>query len=233
VLSKRPIGLKTIKHQNHRVWTSKRITKNRDIETIGHHLDEMWTRLSKLTSAFIGSKKGGSLSRSPTKNAPINDLQDENDNDVTPQKVSPPPSPPQIPSPQANANILYTKEAFTVDPITGERIEADTADSEDTLNLQTILLPSSSFPPNAKSFSVSYNKGLLDGWVKQPSPCCAAASVAGAYNGLMDLTREEAGSKGHMDVLPLMADLLKEQVRRELGAVRTFIITINDSRFTK
>ena len=42
-------------------------------------------------------------------------------------------------------------------------------------------------PANAASvrnFSVSYNELLLKSWVKQPSPCCAAASVAGCLNFL-------------------------------------------------
>lgn len=36
-----------------------------------------------------------------------------------------------------------------------------------------------------------HHTGLFDGWVKQPSPCCGAASIAGAYNALHGLHRSD------------------------------------------
>ena len=188
-----------------------------------------WFALKGLSTLFaLNSKKRNPLAKSPTKNAPISLSHDQED-EVTPIKTSPPASPTISDTPQQqiqqsdesqkkkdrdekNKNILYAKEAFRIDAKTGERIEADTDDAENSLNLNSILLPDDQFPSDAKSFAVSYNKSLFDGWVKQPSPCCAAASVAGAYNGLLDLKREDDGSKGHLDVLPLMADMLKEQL---------------------
>lgn len=61
-------------------------------------------------------------------------------------KVSLDPPPPRPPSPDGkvhpnNDNVLYSKEAFKVDPITGEKIEADTDDQEDAVSLEKILLP--------------------------------------------------------------------------------------------
>ena len=41
-----------------------------------------------------------------------------------------------------------------------------------------------------------YNKSALDGWVKQHSPACAAASVAGAWNTLLNRHREHEEVKG-------------------------------------
>jgi hypothetical protein len=35
------------------------------------------------------------------------------------------------------------------------------------------------------NFVTYFSPALLDGWVKQSSPACAAASTAGAWNGLM------------------------------------------------
>lgn len=84
-----------------------------------------------------------------------------------------------------------------------QEVEADTADAEGAGDLNSILLPGGSLPKNVRQFSVSYKKSALDGyvapttpgaargahllplcarWVKQHSPACAAASIAGAWN---------------------------------------------------
>lgn len=56
-------------------------------------------------------------------------------------------------------------------------IEQDTIECEDIPNLFEFLLPGDISLYD--QFSLSYNKKLFAGWVKQPSPCCGAASVAG------------------------------------------------------
>lgn len=58
-----------------------------------------------------------------------------------------------------------------------DEIEADTADAEDGLDLRELLLPNGSFPACRDRFSVSVSRAALSGWVKQPSPCCCAASL--------------------------------------------------------
>ena len=45
------------------------------------------------------------------------------------------------PPTSSGVNVLYSQEAFKVDPVTGEKIEADTADAEDAVELSKILLP--------------------------------------------------------------------------------------------
>ncbi|CAM9664271.1 unnamed protein product, partial [Ectocarpus sp. 8 AP-2014] len=57
----------------------------------------------------------------------------------------------------------------------GERVEADTEEPEDVSDLNTLLLPSGALHLDVERFSVSYSGALLTGWVKQGSPCCAAA----------------------------------------------------------
>lgn len=128
------------------------------------------------------------------------------------EKGTNPPTPDGKVHPGSDPNVLYKQEAFKVDPVTGERIEADTADSEDAVPLSRILLPDDSFPTEVSCFSVSYSKALLNAWVKQPSPCCGAASVAGAVNCLRGFTRDSPEAIGHLDVLPLMAGMLEEQM---------------------
>ena len=68
------------------------------------------------------------------------------------------------------------------------------------VDLNSLLLPDGQWPQGSR-FAVSCNNGLLRGWVKQPSPCCAAASVAGALNALKGVQRGEPGSLDHLDVL--------------------------------
>lgn len=90
--------------------------------------------------------------------------------------------------------------------------EADSEDPEDLPNLNALLLPSGSFPLDVERFSVSYSKALLAGWVKQGSPCCAAASVAGAWNALGNQGRREAGALSSEMVLGTMRAVLEEQI---------------------
>ena len=52
-------------------------------------------------------------------------------------------------------------------------------------------------------FSVSYNQQVLNGWVKQPSPCCAAAAVAGAYNALMGRHRADENALNYAHIIDL------------------------------
>lgn len=59
---------------------------------------------------------------------------------------------------------------------------------------------------------MAYSKSLLTGWVKQESPCCAAASIAGAWNALGGKGRHEAGALGAEIVLRAMRAVLEEQI---------------------
>eukprot|EP00518_Triparma_eleuthera_P002951 CAMPEP_0182453604 /NCGR_PEP_ID=MMETSP1319-20130603/602_1 /TAXON_ID=172717 /ORGANISM="Bolidomonas pacifica, Strain RCC208" /LENGTH=234 /DNA_ID=CAMNT_0024651551 /DNA_START=120 /DNA_END=821 /DNA_ORIENTATION=+ len=134
-----------------------------------------------------------------------------------------PPTPDGKVHPGSDPNVLYSQEAFKVDPTTGERIEADTADSFDAVPLSTILLPGDTFPSDCSCFSISYSSSLLNAWVKQPSPCCGAASVASAVNSLRGHSRTDDGAIGHLDVLPLMASMLREQMEAKRRSLERII----------
>jgi len=85
-------------------------------------------------------------------------------------------------------------------------------DKEEVVDLNSLLLPDGQWPQGSSRFAVSCNNGLLKGWVKQPSPCCAAASVAGALNALKGVERGSEGSLDHLAVLQVMAGLVDKQV---------------------
>ena len=92
-------------------------------------------------------------------------------------------------------------------------VEQDTAENED-VNFEELLYPNGVYPRDKGMFSVSVNHRVLQGWVKQPSPCCAAAAVAGAINALGQMTRNHAQSIQHTDVLAIYVALMKEQIDR-------------------
>ena len=87
-----------------------------------------------------------------------------------------------------------TSEEMTMEK--REEIEMDTEASEDITDVFNFLLPPGTVPPKCSHFGLSYNHKVLDGWVRQPSACCGAASVAGAWNALMNVHRShEKGSQ--------------------------------------
>eukprot|EP00752_Nemacystus_decipiens_P001290 g1283.t1 len=94
----------------------------------------------------------------------------------------------------------------------GEPIEADTEDPEDVPDLNALLLPSGALPLDVERFSVSYSAAVLAGWVKQGSPCCAAASLAGAWNALCGRARGAPGALNSDLVLSAMRAVVEEQV---------------------
>lgn len=79
--------------------------------------------------------------------------------------------------------------------------EHDTLEDEDAINVAEFVLPPMSSLSTYLQFGISYNRLIFDGWVKQPSPCCAAAVVAGAWNSLLHLNRKNMLAKSHTDIL--------------------------------
>ena len=65
----------------------------------------------------------------------------------------------------ANATAMASTEPY----------EKDTDASED-VDLMALLLPDGTLPRQPQ-FSLAYNTALFDGWVKQPSPSCAAGEL--------------------------------------------------------
>jgi len=117
-------------------------------------------------------------------------------------------------------------------------IERDSALAEDAVSLRQLLLPAgydplgidinrdstkqdtstgkvvaaAPTPPTLSSFSVAYNRSVLEGWVKQPSPCCGAAAVAGAWNACLGYGRDDPRAESHLTTVPIFAALLQDQV---------------------
>lgn len=91
--------------------------------------------------------------------------------------------------------------------------EQDTADSEDISNLVEFIIPSDI--SSCDQFSFSYNRKLFSGWVKQPSPCCGAAVVAGAWNALRNVHRSHEKAATHLDILRIYEHIFIDMIDRE------------------
>lgn len=94
--------------------------------------------------------------------------------------------------------------------------ERDTSAPEEE-DLIALLMPEGGTLPQhcAGVFSLSYSAAAMRGWVKQSSPACAAASLAGAWNALLGLHRSAQGAMGQEDVLVVMRANLEEAIRRK------------------
>ena len=101
-----------------------------------------------------------------------------------------------------------------------ETIEQDTNEDESIPDLYTYLLPSLDVRNDQRSFGLYFDKNVFEGWCKQPSACCAAASVAGAWNCLANLTRNERhlGALSHEDVLDVYREIFLEIIQKKIAS---------------
>ena len=101
-------------------------------------------------------------------------------------------------------------------------VECDTAGCEDLDITATLLGPWGGRLPTQKdgigAFACAYDGALLGAWVKQPSPCCGAAVIAGAVNGLSGLNRHHVDALGPLDVLAAMRGVLKDMVEAKIAS---------------
>lgn len=106
-----------------------------------------------------------------------------------------------------------------------EIVEQDTVQSENTVDIVGFIR--NGMPNGDKCLHEGFllNRRVFNGWVKQPSACCAAASVAGAFNALACLQRGDEGALTHSDILriyeSIFIDLIakhKADFQRRLGA---------------
>jgi hypothetical protein len=114
-----------------------------------------------------------------------------------------------------------------------EIVEQDTVDAEDIPNLLQYILPDGILPENTSMFGMHFNKRIFNGWVKQPSACCGAASVAGAWNSLCNFHRTNLSAVQHNDVLVLYREMFQGIIEtkqtsfeRKLGAPITVFLEI-------
>ena len=59
---------------------------------------------------------------------------------------------------------------------------------------------------------IAYSNDALSAWVKQRSPGCAAASVAGAWNALGGLKRQDKGARTMDDNIGVLKQIQQDRV---------------------
>lgn len=94
-----------------------------------------------------------------------------------------------------------------------EIVEQDTIESEDVPDILSLLLPDN--VNKLSAFSFSFNKRVFDGWVKQPSACCGAASLAGAWNAVSCLHRSNKQALNHIDVLNIFKTIFIDAIQKK------------------
>jgi hypothetical protein len=115
-----------------------------------------------------------------------------------------------------------------------EVVEQDTIQSEDTVNILEFIRDGMPSEESCLQEGFFYNRRVFNGWMKQPSACCAAASVAGAFNALACLRRGSEGILAHSDILQIyesmFCDLIgkhKLDFERRLGApIETLLVLL-------
>ena len=101
----------------------------------------------------------------------------------------------------AKEDVLVLEEATKV-LADGTKIEADTDAAEQLSPAQLTALLQLNMRPelhlsnaigacsdSVLGVSIAVNHAALNGWVKQPSPCCAASALAGAWNASLGFQR--------------------------------------------
>ena len=83
-----------------------------------------------------------------------------------------PVSPNNVRAPDLEGEVIAKKDDYERDSEASAEI--------DMAVLMALLLPGGNLPQNAGKFSLQYSMPAFRGWVKQRSPACAAASVAGS-----------------------------------------------------
>lgn len=104
--------------------------------------------------------------------------------------------------------------------ITGIAVEQDSQDAEDIPDLMSYLLPSNDVlsSPSCYHFGLHYNRAIFSGWVRQPSACCGAASVAGAWNALHGFSRSDPRAASHLTILAHYESILQDKINIKQGS---------------
>ncbi|KAG8464585.1 hypothetical protein KFE25_009953 [Diacronema lutheri] len=86
-----------------------------------------------------------------------------------------------------------------------------------------LLFPADWADPRTDKFSMAFSRAAFDGWARQPSPCCAAASVAGACNAVLGLCASSEDALSYVHIAALLHGLLADQAAKKRAAVERLL----------
>ena len=78
----------------------------------------------------------------------------------------------------------------------------------DVPTIEALLEPPHGAQPGSSSYELVISEGCLAAWMEQGSPCCAAASLAGAFNKLRRLRSTDADAMLPAHVLSVLETIL-------------------------
>ena len=94
-----------------------------------------------------------------------------------------------------------------------EKVEMDTSEAEE-VTLESLLLPEGKLPSDVQNMMISYNNNVLNGWVKQKAPVCAASSMAGAWNATFGIGRDDPEAVAQDDVMDIYKEVVGMQITK-------------------
>lgn len=97
-------------------------------------------------------------------------------------------------------------------------VEQDTVDSEDIEDLMGFISPPPEALQMASNVGIQYNRSIFEGWVKQPSACCGASSVAGAWNALFGWQRRHSKALNHEIVLDVYRNIMEDRIQKKTAS---------------
>ena len=103
---------------------------------------------------------------------------------------------------------------------TSDEVEKDKGGSEDTVDVDAQKLKH--LPANAlhDTVQVVLDGPVCGGWVKQPSPCCCAATLAGAWNAVTGLGRHDKHSLATVKGVEVLERLMKSKIEAATNQLR-------------
>jgi hypothetical protein len=110
-------------------------------------------------------------------------------------------------------------------------VEQDTQDIEEISDIFNFVLPPRDILDRSSNLGVSYSRSVFEGWVKQPSACCGASSVAGSWNALLGLHRHHPDALNHEMVLDVYRDIMRKRIENKMSSFERKLGSKLDSEF--
>lgn len=122
-------------------------------------------------------------------------------------------------TPDISDHLLATETPTTThEQPSSSIVEQDTIDSEDIEDLLSFISPPSTVLQSASNVGIQYSRSVFEGWVKQPSACCGASSVAGAWNALFGWQRKHSKALNHEIVLDVYRNIMEDRIQKKTAS---------------
>ena len=108
--------------------------------------------------------------------------------------------------------------------------------SYDSISVNNLLFEgfNGEFPVHLKNFSICANFQLLKNWIRQPSPCCAAAAIVGAWNCVIGIDRDTTDNPFKLTLFEVLDafSVLAEEYNAKIDRKISTLTSIDESTIT-